>query len=385
MTQEQFKRRLPVALVALALTPFGGSAVSADDAKNEVPPTVRNRSIGYVLTTDHWAVHTTENKAECPDGTNDGPREQYKILFPDNGTKRTVLETELKREADIWFPNTDPEPYPFKEAISKVAPGLNLDGKIDANDFTSPDGEVGIDNQFYRAIGCVNDYRPGGSIYHFNNFYMQKWEYTRTVIELTEVDSLINDDDVIVSVYRGLDPLVTDASGNGFVPYGTQRIDERWGKKFEARFRGKIVDGVLITEPGDVNLPYHYAFQDYGFILYRDSRMRLTLTPEKASGLWGGYVDVRSWHRAINGALNTHSQSYGQQSAQSIFKAMSKLADAYPDPVTGRNTAISAAKTFTFSQVFIKRPRQEMNPGQSPQNTVSAGSLESPERVSRRR
>ena len=34
---------------------------------------------------------------------------------------------------------------------SRIGEGFNLDGKIKPNDFVSPDGEKGIDNQLYRA------------------------------------------------------------------------------------------------------------------------------------------------------------------------------------------------------------------------------------------
>ena len=35
----------------------------------------------------------------------------------------------------------------------KISYGLNLDGRIGPNDFTSPEGEKGVDNNMFRAIG----------------------------------------------------------------------------------------------------------------------------------------------------------------------------------------------------------------------------------------
>jgi hypothetical protein len=50
---------------------------------------------------------------------------------------------------------------------------------------------------------------------------------------------------------------------------------------------------------------------------------------------------------------STHDQSYGQLTSKSLYKAMRRLADAYPDPNTGANTAISSALRAKFTQVYI--------------------------------
>lgn len=346
------------------------------------PPGLKDGRIGYVLTTFHWTVHATEQKTECPNGFNLGPREQYAAQFPkEEGKTRRVIDTELKREAAVWFPSLEPDEFEFKEAVSKVAPGVNLDGKVGDTDFTSPDGEAGIDNQFYRMLGCIEDYRPGGSLYHFNNLYMKK-AYSRILVELSNVDDLTNDDDVTVTVDRGIDPLLTDATGNSQLPYGTQRVDARWGKRFHSQFRGKIVGGVLITAPADINLPYNYAFNDHGLITMRGSVLKVNLTGEQANGFWGGFIDYKSFYRALNGALGTHSLSYGKQAAPSMYRAMAKLADGYPDPKTGRNTAISGAITVNFRQAYIERPDAQVA-SEAPAREDSAPSQSSVQRAFR--
>jgi hypothetical protein len=43
-------------------------------------------------------------------------------------------------------------------------------------------------------------------------------------------------------------------------------------------------------------------------------------------------------------------------SSPSQYKALDRLADGYPDPKTGRNTAISAAVTVKFTQVYVQQP-----------------------------
>ena len=341
-----------IAAAALVACGISGAAFAEEASK---PSAVKNRSIGYVMTAFHYAVQTSDNKAECPQGLNDGPREQYSALFPKDGTKRSVTDTDLFYESRVWFPSTEPEQFTFKEPVSKIAPGINLDGKVGANDFESPEGEKGIDNQMYRMMGCIEDYRPGGSLYHFTNYYMRVRKYMRVVIELTNVDSLVNDDDVTLTTYRGLDYLFVDASGNNYLPYGTQKLDQRWGKDFIRTAHGKIVNGVLTTEPAEMNLPYHYAFNDRGVIRMHGAQLKLKITDEQANGLWGGYIDTESWYRSLNEALGTHSLSYGRQAAPSMYRALNRLADGYPDPKTGKNTAISSAIDVSFRQVFIER------------------------------
>jgi hypothetical protein len=322
---------------------------------------LKDRSIGYVMSEIYWGIYQTKDgKIECPNGFNDGPREQFKILFPDDGTKRTLSQTQLARESEIWFPHTTPEPYPFHEAVGTTAFGLNLDGKVGPNDFTSPDGEKGIDNQMYRALGCISNYRgPDGTLYHFTNNYMQEFNYDRILVELTNVDNLLNDDDVSVSIYRGRDKLLTDATGNDYLPGGSQRVDTRWGKEFIRHFHGKIVNGVLTTDAVDVVLPATAAFDDRTIQFIHGMRLKLKLTPQTAEGLMAGYTDVETFYRQLNESWSTHHQSYGQESSPSLYRALQRLADGYPDPKTGRNTAISSALEVKFKQVFIEHGAQE--------------------------
>lgn len=349
-------RTVTFASLATMTLAFAVTGAWAQDAAPEAS-VLQDRRIGYVLTSFHWAVQASEQKTECPKGFNDGPREQYTVLYPKD-TKRTVIGSNLVRESQTWFPSLETDQFDaqYKEPVSKIAPGLNLDSKSDGQDFVSPDGEAGIDNQLYRVVGCTEDYRPGGTLTHFTNFYMRTRNYPRFVIELTDVDSLVNDDDVTVTTYRGLDPLPLDATGNGNAPYGTQRIDLRWGKMFNYTLKGKIVDGVLITNASDIKIPYNYAFNDRGVMAMRGAQLKLNLTSEQATGLYAGFFDTWSWYRALNGALGTHSLSYGRQSAPSMWRALNRLADGYPDPKTGRNTAISGAITVTMKQAFIQHP-----------------------------
>ncbi len=368
---------------AAAATLISGILTVGNAAADEAPP---ERRIAYALTHYAWEVHQTPNgKAECPDGFNDGPREQFAMLFPESGPKRTLVETQLLRENQTWRPDTSADALPFREAIGTVAYGMNLDGKTDADDFTSPDGEKGVDNQLHRAIGCIGNFRgTAGTLYQFTSQYLQQHVYDRVVIEITEVDSLVNDDSVTLTSYRGREGLMTDATGNGFLPGGTQTVDTRWGKSFIHTFRGKIVDGVLITEPADLTWPSTAGFEDTSIHEMRAARFRLSLTPERAQGMWAGYVDVDAFHVMHNKARSTHLLSYGQQSSISLYKALRRLADGYPDAATGENTAISSAIVAKFVQVHLRHPAQQISENRAaPSNEKKAADLKASSNASR--
>jgi len=341
--------------VSAAETP----AIQTAPAQTE-PPGVKDGRIGFVLTSRYWAVHETPGAtAECPNGFNDGPREQFKQLFPDDGVKRTLLDTQLMREGRQWFPDLSEEPFPFKEAGGKISYGMNLDGKVGPEDFTDPDGVRGVDNQLFRAIGCVSQYRaPSNLIYFFENKYLGQYNQNRFMFEISGVESLVNDDDVTVTTYRGLDDLLADATGASYVPGGTQRVDARWGKQFQQTFKGKIVDGVLVTEGQDLILPASATFDTSGMHKFKGLRFQLGLTPERAEGVMAGYVDVAAFYHHLNTSWSTHHQSYGQLSAPSLYRALHRLADAYPNE-TGEMTAISGALKVRFTQVFIEHPPQQ--------------------------
>jgi len=341
------------AVLAAGLTAaaFGATVAWADDAATSP---IKNRSIGYVLTNKAYAVwQSPDGKVECPTGLNDGPREQFKTLYPENGTHYKFVETQLEREGQVWLPTTTPEPkLPFKEAQGTTAIGLNLDGKVGAHDFTGPDGEKGIDNQLYRVIGCVGNYRgPDGSYRHFIEDYMQKFNYNRVLMEITNVDDLVNDPDVDVTMYRGKDALMVDATG-AFTSGSTQRVDYRWGKEFIYHLKGHIKDGVLITDPADVTFP---ESQERGvpYNAVHAWRVKLKLTPEGAEGLMAGYMDIERFYNSLGQNWSTHHRSYGQESMPSEYRAMIRNADGYPDPKTGQNTAISTAWQIKFAQAFI--------------------------------
>lgn len=339
-----------------------GSAM-AQGADDTAPP---NGTIGYVLTNLFWSIYQTDNgKEECPRGFNDGPREQFEKLYPAGRGKYTVEDTQLRMEAETWNPElierSMVERLPFHQVQTRKGYGFNLDGKVTAEDFTDPvTGEQGIDNEAYRVLGCIIGFRgPDGVEYIYQDRGITQDEFNRQLVELTDVDSLVNDDDVTVTIYRGMDRLMMDATAKVILPGGTQRIESRWGKELIRQVKGKIVDGELITEPLNfVKIPWENLGVPTHQLL-RDFRLRMKLSPESAQGLYGGYADVDNWYRYLIRNDSTHHLSNGQISGISLVRAAYERADGYPDPETGKNTAISVALDAKWTQVHIIHPEGE--------------------------
>jgi hypothetical protein len=340
--------RLTAFVMAALLTAGVRAPVLADAAP------AGGLSIAYAVTNLSWANYQTpDGKAECPQGFNEGNREQFKALYPASGPPRALQSTQLQYEIESWYPTLADDGFRFLEAQGPTALGLNLDGKVGPNDFTSPDGEPGIDNQLYRALGCIKNYRgPDGAIRFFDDEMVGRDQYNRLLFEVTGADNLQNSPHVLVTLYRGRDPLLYDATGKKVVPGGSQRIDTRWGMRYIRQLHGSIRDGVLTTEPADILYPWAPFYLPTDEFMHA-AQLCLKLTPTTAEGLIAGYSDVETWYQQMMRSWSTHHQNYGQTAAPSLYRAMRRLADAYPDPATGANTAISSALHAEFTQVVI--------------------------------
>ena len=349
-------RATALAIAAVIATTAALASAAAEVAANG--GALRDGTIAYVTTDLFWSVYQTPDaRQECPRGFNDGPREQFEQLYPAHEFL-SVEQTQLKQEIETWHPTTEPDGFEFLEVEGDLSWGLDLDGEVGPNDFVHPDGTPGIDNEVYRAVGCIIGFRgPDGVEYIFQNKALVDERYNRMMIEISGIDDLQNDDEVTVTWYRGLDRLLTDATGLKVMPGGTQRVDARWGKSLIRQTRGKIVDSVLTTEPieelvfpwQNLSVPSVHRF--------RDARLQLTLSAEGATGLLAGYADVDTWYYQLIRNDSTHHLSNGQISGISLYKALRRLADAHPDPETGDNTAISTALDIKMSQVFVLHPQ----------------------------
>jgi hypothetical protein len=205
----------------------------------------------------------------------------------------------------------------------------------------------------HRVLGCIANYRaPDGPIRFFEDEMILRENYNRIIVQLTGVDSLADDPEVDVMIFRGRDNVLVDAGGLKALPGGTQRIDTRWGSRYIKRTHGRIEKGTLTTEPVDLPYPWDAVYMPTDQYMW-GARLRLALTPESAEGLVAGYTDVETWYLHMQRNWSAHYQSYGKSSGPSIYKAMRRLADAVPDPETGANRAISSALAAKFTEVRV--------------------------------
>jgi predicted lipoprotein with Yx(FWY)xxD motif len=389
-------RRLIVSAGIASLLLMSASVLAAEPAAPALgvtPPEATDNSppadgvYDLVMTERYEAVYETPDRKECPNGLEKSFLQQYRAAYPTeearkaHDAKYAYYANAGPNGENVFFnPTLFKDPLPWSEVTSPTAIGLNLDGKVGPHDFTGPRGETGVDNQLYRVIGCIAGYAAKGSIKATSNDFIRISQYNRLLLRVTGVHSLVNQPNVEVSVYRGLDPISQDANKNG-IPWRTQRVDTRDSARFETKLKGHIVDGYLITEPKDVVMPVGPEPQIADEQPYRQMRLKVKLSATAAEGVMGGYDDMHTWFMNVSKLWGAGSiAEFAQFSPVSMYAALQRYADAYPDPKTGQNTGISSAYVVKFVRTIITFPpadtRKASNVPVRPLASVSA-----PERV----
>src|SRR4029077_6453023 len=121
-----------------------------------------------------------------------------------------------KDRANVYIdPTSTPDPG-LVGVTGTIAEGLNLDGN-DKTGFTSPTGEKGIDNNFYKALGCWKTYRApprlSSGAMQFNDA-MRNGAWTPLIVARGEGADPMNDKHVKVGFYVSGDKMVKDGNGN---------------------------------------------------------------------------------------------------------------------------------------------------------------------------
>jgi len=331
------------------------------------------KTLGFVITTWNIASYETRFVDECPRGLNVGYDEYWwrglskedRARYTDNGLKSRLERyfNAIRRGPngeDVCMNPTAVKDPPLLLVEGEKAYGMDLDGKDGVaagrscphREFTGVDGTSGVDNQLYRLLGCVYGFRSYGQVEANENENRKSNGKGMTLVEVTGVDDTRNDPEVTVNFYRAIDLYTLDGSGR-FLPHGSYRIDTHDGKpRYASSVRGKISNGVLITEPGDVNLPFYgnYTYQNR---LFRDLRIRMTLSPDgnSAEGLAAGYFGVKDLMFYV-GSIGP-IQSTTISNCPSIHVAANEIADGHPDPKTGDCTTLSSAFVFKAVAAFV--------------------------------
>jgi len=352
-----------------------------NEARLPAPPA--NGVMGFVV---HRFVHSViQEKTACPDGPQLRNRDIFLNSLPPAESERLGKkenEAEFARRWRATLQNADganmcthyalfPDRPTTREVQSKLAWGFNLDG--DEGDgsgnpegcahenFVSPAGDRGIDNQAYRALGCKLEWRGidgvAGDIVRAYEGNLASGEWSQVLL-LRGVDSLVNDNEVEVILANTPDRPVVDASGkyiwNASYTVSVQPPRER------NVLRGKIVNGVLTTEPKQIKLAQTYG-QGGGRDLrglrmkwdLHKGRLRLSFQPDGSlKGFVGGYqrIDDLVTSPSIGGM---GSLMTGGIDCAGEYNTLKKLADGLRDPRTGQCWGVSNAVEVQAVPAFV--------------------------------
>jgi len=235
------------------------------------------------------------------------------------------------------FPSVLPDPMSYN-AVGRFAIGLNLDGKVGPESWEHPfTGEIGIDNQMWRVLGCWDAYHVNKPVNPYNEGIawdtavdaMPAW-----LISISGKDLDI-DGEVVVTFDRALNIPLRDAFGS--IMSGTSfAIDSN--PRSHNEFKGKIENKILTIEPGNFYMQGESQF--YPHLQFTDTQLRFELRDDGSMvGHIGGYQPWRDYYHY----LSVRGETDGMIDLIGVFYDLKRFADAAPDPLTGENTAISAA------------------------------------------
>lgn len=346
------------------------------DAALAAPPP--GRTLGFVIRNWYTAIYETKFMDECPLGLNISNDEYWWRGLPSQEERARRTENGLIHTLNRWGPsaargpgneNVCLNPYIIKDPQfltieGKTSFGANLDGdstgkataKTCAHEnFTGVWGEPGVDNQMYRLLGCIYGFRADG-IFEVNADEMRGTSGLGiTLIEVTNVDDARNDDDVMLTFYRSVDQFTLDPNGQP-LPFATYRIDvspdgtQRYGHSL----KGKIKDGKITSEQGDVRLPF---YGNYNFMhpVIKEMSVDLEVSNDgkKLTGFVNGYYDVDEFVYHVTGVGAVISTA--GYSCPGLAEYAWKLADGHPDE-NGKCTTISSSFKVTGYAAFIKKP-----------------------------
>ena len=316
-----------------AAAAIGGCALfsPASDAQTNV---FQNGQAGFVVS--HIAYALSKDASEtgaCPDGMtkgygrSSGFNDIGDVFVSKPELKQQEGEAEDKYVRRVFItamsdPNTKnlclnpelgkPDPF-FRTVTGKDVPadGIDLDGQDSRangkpapgtcahDDFRGLNGERGVDNQFYRLVGCSKSYQSTGQSNTFEvEMYTGSWGILLT---LKGVDDMRNAKNVEVSFYANADPLQLSPTREA-LPNATYAIDQ--DPRYQATAHGRIVNGVLTTDPVDVR--FHWVVNSIHLDRpLQDARLHATFTPDgRLEGILAGYTSVEDLYNFAYGFRN---------------------------------------------------------------------------------
>ena len=346
---------------------------------------------GYVVSWFTLAMYDQEG--DCPGGVNPSIEDIYRQNLKDMGRSQEDIERIIKgvnggvstpettevmanraridgKPANVYdHPTAFPDDH-LHTVEGKFAYGFNLDGKgADSPGSFAEEPEThekGINNQYFRAMGCVKSHRafpPERATY-----WAYGWDGARDSLPAWVMsisgDNLDKDGDVTVTFDKAMEHINRDANGEPVVD-STFRIDPdpRWHNVYKA----KIKDQVLTIVPGG---EFHMSGDPFLITRFdfRQVHIRLKMKPDRSlDGVLGGYQPWLPIYFFYGGSGYTVETMVGIDMPGTYYN-LRRLADAYPDPKTGVNTHISAAYRLELVPAFLTQPNEKTAQAQTPQS-----------------
>jgi hypothetical protein len=332
-----------------------------------------------------FAPATTTTDAECPAmAAKPTEADVFRYLSPEDAApvrarfaaKGLTFGTDSERRGPrrlsvAALPGVVPDPG-LPEPVTSVAPGLNLDGHdgrgraprgIRAHDnFTSPDGRIGIDNQLFRVMGCVPGMRGRRGYSNQTPNARRADGNITTLIEVSDIDDPVNDGRVDVALIYSMDKPIRDNAGKTFIPGYTFRPSEDPNfALYNVRLRGRIVDGVIETDPVD-QLPVNPG--QGAQINFHQARLRIEPQADgSAKTLLGGYL---KWKTMTYGS--GYSEGLFGFRSEAIYYALRRNADGLWNRATGEYDGISVAYEIDTVPAFLTPVQSQLaaNQGKTP-------------------
>jgi hypothetical protein len=289
---------------------------------------------------------------DCPAGTNAEMdwRKVLKTSYRTDADVDKILNPEDPQRArvgGIRGPNKEnvyEQPWAIPDpglvgVSGELAYGFNLDGD-ERTGFKGLNGERGIDNEYYRAIGCFKAWRgPTREGHHakYVNDGMRDGRYTIVMVMSGTGADWRNDPNVRVGFYMSKDKMVKDANGEIAHDY-TFRINP--DGRFQSVVAARTVNGIVETpQPIDIvtrsldGLP----------LALKEGRLRFEIqADEKMVGFIGGYRSIDDYYAewAAGGSIFELTMHIN---IPAYWYALQRSADGLFDPQKGRYTGISSA------------------------------------------
>lgn len=277
--------------------------------------------------------------------------------------------------ADPTVAGPDPH-YHTMSDTSAGGYGIDLDGQNSTrnsrapagmcaqDDFRGADGRRGVDNQYARLTACTGQptvYPENHTGWlppepqaagQENSMLEGSWG---VLIALRGVDNLENDPEVEVGIYANNDPIQLNPTRDRAVPNATYAPDQ--DPRYRSVTRGRIVNGVLTTEPVDVVFQFGGGGQARDRVINRAVIEARFLSNGEIEGVLGGWWPVEQLYQfqyAFGGSPFAFAVGSAiGRTCHGAYHAMYEMADGDYDPETGRCTSLSTQYVFRGVPAFI--------------------------------